>query len=90
MKIKILKSVKGSDRDESGLPLPVKLYQKDNVYDVGAELAKSLIDAKFALNSSGEISPEENQDMPVEEKYESPSAAREAGFKKAEKKKAGK
>lgn len=90
MKIKILKDVKGSDRDESGLPLPVKLYLKDKTYEVGAELGKSLVDAKFAQDSNDEISPEETKEVSVEEKYESPTAAREAGSKKAEKKKHGK
>ncbi len=57
-KILIIKSVKGSDRDENNHPMPVKLYEKDKSYMVGDELASALIPS-FAQDFEGEILLEE-------------------------------
>ena len=53
MKIKMLESMKGSDRDKSGVALPVKNYIKGNVYDVGEKLANSFINLKIAKKTMG-------------------------------------
>jgi hypothetical protein len=58
IKIKMLKDVKGQDRDEAGLPMPVKLYKKDMSYEVGEDLAKAFI-GSFAKSFEGELSLED-------------------------------
>ena len=70
MKVKMLKTTKGSDRDKDGVAQAVKLYVEGKSYDLGDHLAEVFIKIKVAEAFKGKIEEEEKEEKSGEMKLE--------------------